>query len=38
MIALGCLDEEDERGGEIRLLLKLTWLRARYGYYDLVEL
>jgi len=37
MIALGCLDEGDERGGGQGLLLKSMWLRARYGYHDKVE-
>ena len=37
MIALGCLDEGDERGEGQGLLLKSTWLRARYGYHDKVE-
>ncbi len=37
MIALGCLDEGDERGEGQGLLLKLTWLRARYRYCDKVE-
>ncbi len=37
MIALGCLDEGDERGEGQGLLLKLTQLRARYGYCNEVE-
>src|SRR5216683_6086541 len=37
VIALGCLDEGDERGEGQGLLLKSTWLRARYGYHDKVE-
>ncbi len=37
MIALGCLDEGDERGEGQGLLLKSTQLRARYGYCDKVE-
>jgi len=38
VIALGCLDEGDERGEGLGLLLELTWLRARYRYCDEVEL
>ncbi len=37
MIALGCLDEGDERGEGQGLLLESTWLKARYGYHDKVE-
>ena len=37
MITLGCLDEGDERGEGQDLLLKLTWLRARYRYRNKVE-
>src|SRR6266851_7012752 len=37
VIALGCLDEGDERGGGQGLLLESTRLRARYGYHDKVE-
>ncbi len=37
VIALGCLDEGDERGGGQGLLLESTWLRARYRYCDKVE-
>ena len=37
MIALGCLDEGDERGEGQGLLLELTWLRARYEYCNKVE-
>ena len=37
MIALGCLDEGDERGGGQGLLLESTRLRARYRYCDKVE-
>ncbi len=37
VIALGCLDEGDERGEGQGLLLESTWLRARYGYHDKVE-
>ena len=37
MIALGCLDEGDERGEGQGLLLKSTRLKARYGYHDKVE-
>jgi len=37
VIALECLDEGDERGEGQVLLLKLTWLRARYRYHDKVE-
>ena len=38
MITLGCLDGGDERGEGQGLLLKLTQLRARYGYHDKIEL
>ena len=37
VIALGCLDEGDERGEGQGLLLESTWLKARYGYHDKVE-
>ena len=37
MIALGCLDERDERGKRQGLLLKSTQLKARYGYCNKVE-
>jgi len=37
MIALGCLDEGDERGEGQGLLLESTRLRARYRYHDKVE-
>ena len=37
VIALGCLDEGDERGEGQGLLLELTWLRARYRYCNKVE-
>ncbi len=37
MIALGYLDEGDERGKRQGLLLESTWLKARYGYHDKVE-
>ncbi len=37
MIALGCLDEGDERGEGQGLLLESTQLRARYEYCDKVE-
>ncbi len=37
VITLGCLDKGDERGEGQGLLLKLTWLRARYGYHNKVE-
>jgi len=37
VIALEYLDEGDERGEGQGLLLKSTWLRARYGYHDKVE-
>ena len=37
VIALGCLDEGDERGEGQGLLLELMRLRARYRYCDRVE-
>ncbi len=38
IITLGCLDEGDERGEGLGLLLELTRLKARYRYHDKVEL
>ena len=37
VITLGCLDEGDKRGEGQGLLLKSTWLRAKYRYHNKIE-